>query len=132
MFMKKVIFRTIEKNYPQVHNLICTSFGLCSSLAEQTYNLVAEPDGRVVGVIMGASDHAKHTAANIINGLQSRYIVQNCAVSTDDRGMGQLYRKYFLCIRLVGIGVLAPALILYRNLLNSLIIFSLELCAFLL
>ncbi len=64
MFMKKVIYRTIEKkDYPQVRNLICTSFGLddyvsdaktlelvnkrylCSSLAEQTYNLVAEVDG---------------------------------------------------------------------------------------
>lgn len=90
MLMKKVIYRTIEKkDYPKVRNLIRTSFGLddyvsdsktlelvnrrylCSSLAEQTYNLVAEVDGQVAGVIMGASDHAKHTAGNIVNALQS-------------------------------------------------------------
>ena len=58
--MGKVIYRNIEKkDYPQVQNLICTSFGLdsyvsdaktldiikkrylCSSLAEQTFNQVA-------------------------------------------------------------------------------------------
>ncbi len=80
-----------KKDYPKVCNLICTSFVLddyvsdaktlelvnkrylCSSLAEQTYNLVAEVDGQVVGVIMGASDHAKHTAATAVNALQSLF-----------------------------------------------------------
>lgn len=90
--MEKVIYRTIEKkDYPQVQNLICTSFGLdsyvsdakaldiikkrylCSCLAEQTYNQVAEVDGQIVGVIMGASDHDKHNAFNMVQTIRSLF-----------------------------------------------------------
>lgn len=90
--MKKVIYRAIEKkDYLEVQNLICISFGLdsyvsdsktlklitkqylCSCLTEQTYNKVAEIDGKIIGVIMGASDHAKHTVINILNALKSLF-----------------------------------------------------------
>lgn len=88
--MEKVIYRNIaKKDYPAVRSLICDAFGLqryvsdskvlelvnkrylCSSLAEQTYNQVAEMDGQVIGVIMGASSHATHQASHILNALRS-------------------------------------------------------------
>ena len=85
-----MICRNIEKkDCPAVRSIICDSFGLqryvsdpkvlelvkkqylCSSLAEQTYNQIAEVDGQVVGVIMGASSHAKHKASHFLNALRS-------------------------------------------------------------
>ncbi len=113
--MKKIIYRTIEKqDYPQICKMICTAFGLssyvsdsktlelvnkqylCSCLAEQTYSYVAEIDGQIVGVIMGASKHATHTATTVISTLQ--YIFYTLQIMLFHRkaccGKGNTHQAY--------------------------------------
>ena len=90
--MKNVTYRTLNKeDYPQVENLICSSFGLDGyisdskaldiikkrylrgCLAVHTYNQVAVVDGQVVGIIIGASRHDKRTSFNRINALYTLF-----------------------------------------------------------
>ena len=118
--MEKVIYRTIQKkDYPQVQNLICNSFGLdryvsdaraleiikkrylSSSLAEQTFNCVAEIDGQVVGVIMGASKQDNHKVFHLGQTMASLFYTISLVLfhAKACKGQGSIHKAYEELIR---------------------------------
>lgn len=90
--MKELIYRRCEKyDYPEIQKLISDSFGLhnyvedertltkvkkmylYSCLSEQKFNRVAVSEGKIVGVIMGASKNDRLKLSNILNILKLIY-----------------------------------------------------------
>lgn len=90
--MNEIIYREIRKSdHVELQQIICDSFGLhnyinnprvlknllrmylSSCLAECTFNRIAEKDGKVVGVIMGYSEHDKRNGSNIYHSILSIY-----------------------------------------------------------
>ena len=105
--MKKVIYRRISKaDLPEIEQLVSDAFGLheyvedtktwelvkkmymASCLAEEKFNKVAVVDGKIAGVIMGGSDHEKHTRSNVKNGARLLYYVARIWANTRSKKIG--------------------------------------------